>query len=245
MKKRFYFILKLIFIFSIFFDVNFTFLPSITIARICFLILLLLSINNIKVFNKTFYNFLFALTLVFLVALIQYYFSNDSAQLSRIVWFTLFSIIAPFLFVSFIKSRNELLFLISFAVALQAMFAILSFINPAIKELFYSLIIFTSNFNEDQVLRAVAFASIGGAGLSVIQSIGVISSLILLKTNKFSLYSYILLWFVVIIILISIVLIGRTGLFISFLCLLLYFISELKNFKNIITIIIRKCTNIF
>ena len=202
MKKRFYFILKLIFIFSIFFDVNFTFLPSITTARICFLILLLLSINNIKVFNKTFYNFLFALTLVFLVALIQYTFSTDSAQLSRIVWFMLYSIIAPFLFVSFIKSRNELLFLISFAVALQAIFAILSFINPAIKELYYNLIIFTSNFNEDQVLRAVAFASIGGAGLSVIQSIGVISSLVLLKTNKFSPYRNFLLWFVVIIIVI-------------------------------------------
>lgn len=236
MKKRVYFILKLIFIFFIFFDINFTFLPSITTARVCFLILLLISINKKKLLTKAFYNFLFALTLVFLVALIQYYFSTDSAQLSRIVWFTLFSIIAPFLFVSFIKSRNELLFLISFAVAFQAMFAILSFINPAIKELFYSLIIFTSNFNEDQVLRAVAFASIGGAGLSVIQSIGVISSLILLKTNKFSLYSYILLWFVVIIILISIVLIGRTGLLISFLCLLIYFISELKNFKNIIAI---------
>ena len=236
MKKRVYFILKLIFIFFLFFDINFTFLRSITTARVCFLILLLISINKKKLLTKAFYNFLFALTLVFLVALIQYYFSTDSAQLSRIVWFTLFSIIAPFLFVSFIKSRNELLFLISFAVAFQAMFAILSFINPAIKELFYSLIIFTSNFNEDQVLRAVAFASIGGAGLSVIQSIGVISSLILLKTNKFSLYSYILLWFVVIIILISIVLIGRTGLLISFLCLLIYFISELKNFKNIIAI---------
>jgi len=173
---------------------------------------------------------------VFLVALIQYSFSSDSAQLSRLLWFTLYSIVAPFLFVSFIKSRNELLYLISFAVALQAMFAILSFINPAIKELFYSLVIFTSNFNEDQVLRAVAFASIGGAGLSVIQSIGVISSLALLKTNKFSLYRNVLLWFVVIIIVISIVLIGRTGLFISILCLLIYFISELKNFKNIIII---------
>jgi hypothetical protein len=236
MKKIFYFFVKLIFVFAIFFDINFTFLPSITTARICFLVLLLVSVNKKKVFAKTFYNFLFSLSLVFLVALIQYSFSSDSAQLSRLLWFTLYSIIAPFLFISFIKSRNELLYLISFAVALQAILTILSFINPSIKALFYNLIIFTSNFDEDQVLRAFAFASIGGAGLSVIQSIGVISSLVLLKINNNGFYRTILLWFVIIIIIVSIVLIGRTGLFISFFSLIIYFINQIKKIKNIVLI---------
>ena len=235
-REKLSFLLKIIFVFGLLYDINFTFLPSITTARVCFLLLLLLSVNKKKVFSKTFVYFLLALTFVFLVALIQSFFSSDSTQVSRLLWFTLYGIITPFLFVNFTKSRNEFLYLISFAVAIQALLSVFSFINPSIKSLFYNLVIFTSNFDEDQVLRAVAFASIGGAGLSVIQSVGVIASLVLLKTNKFGLYKSVLLWFIITIIVISIVLIGRTGLFISFLCLLIYFISEIKSFKNIVVI---------
>ncbi|WP_170857200.1 hypothetical protein [Flavobacterium micromati] len=207
-------------------------MPSFTTARIAFLFLVLMSImRNYGIPKKVFY-YLFVLFLVLAVAFIQFIFKSDSTQLSRLFWFMIYGVISPFLFVNFLKSRKEFLLLVSVAVVIQAVLSILSFMNPAIKALFYNLVIFTSNFEEEQVLRAVAFASIGGAGLSVIQSLGVISSIALLKLNDFSIYNKVLLWVGITITLISIFLIGRTGLFISFLFIAGYLISEIKSFKS-------------
>ncbi|SDW70585.1 hypothetical protein SAMN05444338_104136 [Flavobacterium degerlachei] len=235
-NEIFNFIGKLLFIFGFLYDINFTFLPSFTSARLAFLFLLLLFLKKNHGISKNALYYILVLFFVFSIALIQFVLVPDSTQLSRILWFSIYGVISPFLFVNFLKSRNEFLILVSVAAAIQAVLSIFSFINPSVKALFYNLVIFTSNFEEDQVLRAVAFASIGGAGLSVIQSLGVISSIALLKINNFGIYRTILIWLMMAITVVSIFLIGRTGLFISLLCIFIYFISEIKSLKKIIVI---------
>ena len=98
----------------------------------------------------------------------------------------------------------------------------------------YDLVIFTANFDEKQTLRAVGFSSAGGASLSLVQSFGVISSLILLHFLQYSIKVRLLLWVNIILILISIFLIGRTGLIISFLAILIYLIPHLLSLKKVI-----------
>lgn len=227
-------LIKCIFIFGFIYDINFSFLPRLTTGRLCFLALIIYSIFKKKGIPRVAMSFILILCFILVIVLMQYSYSSDSTQISRIIWFTLYGILSPFLFINFIKSKNEFLYLISIAVVIQAGLSIFSFINPSIKSLFYNLIIYTSNFDEDQSLRAVGFASIGGAALSVIQSIGVITILFLFRTNVFGFYKSLLLWGGIIVIILSIVLIGRTGLFISFFCILLYFISEIRNVKNVI-----------
>lgn len=233
-KGKLEFLLKYIFVFGFIYDINFTFLPSLTSARICFLILLLTSIFNRKNIPRSVLSIMLIMLFILCVSLFQYSFSLDSTQVSRIIWFTLYGLIAPFLFTEWIKSKNEFLNLVTAAVAFQSILSILSFINPAVKSLFYSLIIYTSNYDEDLTLRAVGFASIGGASLSVIQSLGVITALILLKINDFKLYKTIQIWLSIILIVLSTILIGRTGLFISLLCIVIYFITEIRSIKNVL-----------
>ncbi|AJW64770.1 hypothetical protein [Elizabethkingia miricola] len=227
-------LIKCIFIFGFIYDINFSFLPSLTTGRLCFLVLIIYSIFKKKGVPRIAKSFILLICFILAIVLIQYSYSSDSTQISRIIWFTLYGIVSPFLLVNLIKSKNEFLYLVSIVVFTQAGLSIFSFINPSIKSLFYDLIIYTSNFDENQSLRAVGFASIGGAALSVIQSIGVITILLLLRTNSFGFYKLLLLWTGIIVIIISIILIGRTGLFISFFCLFLYFVSEIKNIKNIV-----------
>lgn len=232
MKNYAILFIKAIFVFAILFDINFIFLPSITTARVAFLGLLLIPIKGRFYFPKSLIYFLGVIFFVFVVVLFQFVFSHDSTQCSRLLWFIIYGLLIPVLFKKHLKNRNEFLLLMGMATGLQALLSILSFTVPAVKNLFYSLIIFTANFDASLSLRATGFASIGGAGLSVIQSIGVISILALMKFNKYGFVKTTFLWIVVLIILASTFIIGRTGLFISLFAIVIYFISTKIRIKN-------------
>lgn len=233
MKKRIIFLVKLILVFALLYDINFTFLPSITTARMAFIALALVTIKPQFRFPKNLIYFLGVVLFVFVIALFQFSYSHDSSQCSRLLWFMIYGLITPVLFKEHVTNRNEFLLLIGLAVSLQALLSILAFINPAIKGLFYNLIIYTSNFGEDQTIRAAGFASIGGAGLSVIQSVGTIALLLLLRLNNWSLFKTILLWAGVVLVLCSTFIIGRTGLFISLFAIAAYIISNKLSIKTV------------
>lgn len=228
------FLLKLILIFALLYDINFVLFPSITTTRLAFLSLVLLNIKNRNPFPRAPFYFLGIVFFIFVVSLVQFIFSSDSSQSSRLFWFSLYGIITPFLLEKHLKNRNEFLFLISLAVSLQAILSIFSFINPSVKGLFYNLIIFTSNYDETETIRATGFASIGGAGLSVIQSTGIIATLILMKLNSFSFVKSALLWGLIFVIAGSTFIIGRTGLFISIFAIGVYILSCKFKSKNIL-----------
>jgi hypothetical protein len=233
MKKRFYFFLKLIFVFAILFDINFTFLPSVTTSRLAFISLLSLTFIRKDKINISCVFYLLVLSVILMFSIGQFLYSSDFTQCSRLIWFCLYGIVTPFLFVNYIKGRNEFFWLISIAVVIQAVLTICSYLNPAVKGIFSSLIIYTSNFDETNTLRAMGFASVGGASFSVIQSTGVISLLILDRLNSFKFFKRILLWISILIVFISIFFIGRTGLFISIFAILVYFISLGFKLKNV------------
>ena len=228
----FSFPIKLALIFSFLFDVNFILFPGLTTARFSLVFLLMFSVLfNFKI-SRISFKALAVVGFVFLLCFLQYLGSKETTQISRIIWFALYGIVAPMLFVQAIKDPKEFFLLITVACALQALIAIFSFINPNMKAMLYDLVIFTANFDEKQTLRAVGFSSAGGASLSLVQSFGVISSLILLHFSQYTFKERILLWVSIVLILISIFLIGRTGLIVSFLAIVIYLMSHVLSLKK-------------
>jgi O-antigen ligase len=114
---------------------------------------------------------------------------------------------------------------------------IFSFLIPSVKSVFNNLILSSSNYDETNVLRAMGFASVGGASFSVIQSTGVISLLILLKFINLNYIKRFLIWISILIILVSIFFVGRTGMFISFIAIFIYVISLKVKFRNVAVIL--------
>ncbi|MDP4681170.1 MAG: hypothetical protein NWS46_12500 [Cyclobacteriaceae bacterium] len=234
MISVFNFSIKLILIFFLLFDVNFLALPIITTARLAMgIIFLICFFRKVQIPRKALY---YLVVLVFILGLVflQYLYSNEATQLSRFTWFVLYGIFTPLILVQVVKNRSEFFLLVSVATAVQAVIAIISFVNPSLKSILYNSIIFTANFDETQVLRAVSFSSVAGASLSLVQSFGVISSLLMLHFSECSFKYRVLLWANIILILISIFLIGRTGLIISFLAILIYLIPFLLSLKKVI-----------
>jgi len=132
------------------------------------------------------------------------------------------------------KDKNEFFLLVTLSTFIQAIIALTSFITPSFKMFLYSTVIFTANFDETQVLRAVSLSSVAGASLSVIQSFGVISALLLLRYTSFSAKFTLFLWLQILVITISIFIIGRTGLIISFLAIFIFLFSFRFTIKRII-----------
>lgn len=237
MKKKFYFFLKLLFVFAILFDINFKFLPSLTTSRIAFFSIVILAFFRKDKLSIYYIYYLFILLIILFFSILQFFYSGDFSQPSRIIWFTLYGIVAPFLFKNYIKSYNEFFCLISVAVLIQAVMTIFSFLMPSVKSVFNNFILSSSNYDETNVLRAMGFASVGGASFSVIQSTGVISLLILLKFNNLNYIKRLLIWISILIILISIFFVGRTGMFISFIAIFIYVISLKVKFRNVAVIL--------
>lgn len=232
--SRLFFSIKFILIFLILYDINFNAFPSFTSARLSFIILLLISLfKNVKITRLQYY-YLCLIISVLILAFIQYLFSNEPTQISRLFWFIIYGLITPIILNQYFKDYKEFFLIVVCATSLQSIISIISFINPVFKSLLYSTVIFTTNFDEKQILRAVAFSSVGGASLSLIQSCGVISALFLIKFNIVSNLSKIFIWALIILILISTLIIGRTGLIISGFSILIYFVSEKLNYKKII-----------
>ncbi len=221
----FSFPIKLALIFSFLFDVNFIALPGLTTARLSLVFLLMYSILFKYKMSRVCLNALAVVVFVFLVCFLQYMGSRESTQISRIIWFALYGIVTPMLLVQALKDQKEFFLLITIACALQALIAIFSFINPSMKAMLYNLVIFTANFDEKQTLRAVALSSAGGASLSVVQSFGVISGIFLLKYYSPNFMQSVFLYLGIIIITLSTFIIGRTGLVVSLLAIVVYILS--------------------
>lgn len=225
MKKRLLLLVKLFCIFAILYDINFSALPGLTTSRFALLSLLVVQFLNKNSFSKKGVSFLVFLIILIIFSIFQFSYSDDFTQTSRLIWFSFYSIICPFILTRYISSKNEFFWLVSIAAFIQALITIIAYLDPAFKSVLATSIISTSNYDETNVMRAIGFASIGGASLSLIQTTGIMSILFLQRFNSFSLYIKLLLWVQLIFILISIVFIGRTGLVVSFFAIMVYILS--------------------
>ncbi|WP_295231677.1 hypothetical protein [uncultured Chryseobacterium sp.] len=213
------FFLKLLYIFFVIYDIDFTFSPSFTTARISIVtIILILILKRKKIeFQRRTVNFLLVLLFLIACSILQAAFSNDFTQTSRLFYFTVISLLGAYFIIPFIRSRNELLWLFLIACSIQGVIVLYGFFVPAFKLTLETYIIYGANFGIDNLYRSVGFSSSSGAALSVIQCIGVISAGLLITTNFRNGFTKIIVIVLGLVCFVSIFVVGRTGLWISFI----------------------------
>jgi hypothetical protein len=235
-------LIKLVTVFFLFFDTNFKFAPGFTSARCAFLGLLIVVLSRAIIskkkisrsFLKEHVYFLVVLSFVFFFAAIQYFFSNDITQIARLTYFTIFALITPFLLLKVIRTRKEFLLMIGIAVTIQSVLTLSSYFIPSVKNLFVNLILYNANFSSEFNLRALGFVSVAGATFSVIQFTGVVALLIVIRNYSLSYVQKILSWIAIVITLLAILFIGRTGLFLSLVAIAVFVLSYTLSLKRIL-----------
>ncbi len=232
-NKRF--LINSLLIFCIIYDISFVRLPGLTTGRIAFVFICFKSISDYKStrFNRDLVYFLSFLALLFTASLIQYLNSMDFVQSSRILWFSIYSIITPFLLRKYFLNLEEFLYSILFVTSLQSIIAINSFLNPIVKQSILNSIVVGGNDIEEGIYRAISFSGSSGAALSVIQFCGVFSGLMLLKYSYHTVLRSTIIWLGIFCCLLSTLIIGRTGLICSLLSIF-YFLFSIINFKKIV-----------
>lgn len=231
--KRF-FLIKFIVVFFIIYDFSFVAFPSLTSGRIALLIIVydLLYRRKITISRNIVY-FLAILFILLIGSLIQYISSNDFIQSSRLLWFTIYSVITPVFLSKWFKDSKEFLQIFLLATTLQSVIATFSFFNPLVKQNILNIIIVGGNDMEEIIYRAISFSGASGAALSVIQFCGVFSGLILLKSFTHSIKNSALIWICVVVTLLSTLIIGRTGLLCSLLSIIVFSVPQF-NFRKLV-----------
>ena len=221
-------------IFFLIYDFGLLILPGLTTGRLIFILLCLFQIFIQKTFfvNKKLQVFLSVLLLIFLASLIQFINSDDFKQSSRLIWFTIYSIITPFLLLKIFKDKIDFLNAFFIATTIQSIITIGSFLNPEFKQFILSAIVVGGNDIKDG-FRAIGFTSASGAAFSVIQFCGVFSGLMLLKYTRDNLIKSIFILIFIVIGLLSTLIIGRTGLLCSIIAII-YFLFINFNLKKAI-----------
>lgn len=240
-KSSFFFVFHLFLLFGILFDINFHFMPGLTSGRIAFFGCLIFFLSKVSVKNIKFRNvdlfFSLCLFFLFVISLLQFLNSNDFTQSSRLIYFSVYGFFCPHLIVRFIDSKFYFLILIGISCFIQSILTISSYLIPDFKLFLEEIIIYNTNYNSSLTIRALGFSSNGGAALSVVQSLGILSYLIILRNFKFKFWFQFLFWLQIFFILISIFFIGRTGLIVSLFCIVGYIVSSKKIFKSLLLLL--------
>jgi hypothetical protein len=206
-------LISILLVFFIIYDIEFSFLPYLTTARISFFVLLIVTFNKLK-FDSNFFWGSVIFGSIFLYSLIQSYFSSEPTQSLRIFWFVLYGWILPSILCSYINRASQFFNFLFIAVSIQAVLVILMFFNLEIRTQVLQLIRVATNItDESSFQRAFGFTSLTGATFSIVQSLGFFAGVYQLKVNANNIapYKKLLQWLALIIILLSTFLIGRTG----------------------------------
>ena len=227
------FIIKIILIFFIIYDFGFIAFPSLTSGRVVLLAIFIYSlIKKDILINKEVAFFSIFIFILFVASLIQFINSDDFIQSSRLFWFTIYSIITPFLLLKIFKDKIDFLNAFFIATTIQSIITIGSFLNPEFKQFILSAIVVGGNDIKDG-FRAIGFTSASGAAFSIIQFCGVFSGLMLLNYTRDNLIKSIFIWIFIVIGLLSTLIIGRTGLLCSIIAII-YFLFINFNLKKAI-----------
>lgn len=221
----------------IIYDISFATIPSITTGRLALFFLIIYSIKKISVYRNL-SNKALVFSFFFLVACIQSFFSDDFTMVSRVFWFTIYSFIASLIIAYFAQKNNiYIISVILMAITLQSILIIIIFMNFDLRLMVYDIISIGANFEAEDIYRSIGFTSKAGASLSIIQAFGIIAGLIHLRTQMAKYKILIIL--AILINLIAVALIGRTGLVLSVMAILYYilFIQKLNSAKSYILIL--------
>ncbi len=150
--------------------------------------------------------------------------------------FFLFYVKIKFKYIDYI---NFILKLLLFIISIQSFFVILSFINIDFKLYIDTILPYIGHIGADRMDRLRGISNSSGAALSIVQGIGAYISLLLLDKEKKVLKKILFLSLIVLNIL-AILFIGRTGLVLFVLCggLYILFTLSLTTLKNIFYIVL-------
>jgi hypothetical protein len=233
LNKRF--LICTVLIFCLIYDISFVKFTGLTTGRIALLLffIYLAASKEIKI-NKNCVYFIIFVSLIFIASLIQFISSNDFIQSSRLLWFSIYSIIVPFFFSKYLYNLKDFLFSFLLATSLQSIIAINSFFSPAVKQYISSVIVVGGNDLDEGIYRAISFSGPSGAALSIIQFCGVFAGLILVKFFSLSRLKSFMVWGAIVLCLFSTLITGRTGLLLSLLSIILFLLSMI-NFRRVVS----------
>lgn len=215
-------------LFLILYNVSFRFNASLSTGRLAVFVLFLWALR----LRKSPINFLRSKVMMVFLSLpavvLQYFLIPDFGQLSRFINLAIYSYVGAALVVIIARDVKVVLVAILLAISVQSIIIIFSFFSMEYREWFDAIqAVSASNYDANYIYRAPGFSSAGGAGLSVIQSLGVLVGWLLLKRN--SVYSVVsrkfayLVFFAMGLSVISCFLVGRTGIILSGIFLILFF----------------------
>jgi hypothetical protein len=231
-------VISFVLIFFILYDINFNFLPFFTTGRIAFLFLLITSFNKTN-FDNIFYWGCIIFGLLLFYALFQRIYSAESIQTSRLFWFLIYGWILPYVVLFYFKKAEQVYFFIFLVAILQAILVFVMFFNIEIRFQIMGMLKVVTNITQNETLqRAFGFTSLTGSTFSIVQAGGFFSGVYYLTRTTFnSILIKLLIWLGLIAILLSTVLIGRTGLLIS-IFFLVYYLIFISNTKQKIIILL-------
>ena len=232
-------VISFVLIFFIIYDINFNFLPYFTTGRIAFLFLLITNFNRIH-FDNLFYWGCTIFALLLFYSLFQSIYSSESIQTSRLFWFIIYGWVLPYLVLFYLKKAEQVYFFVFLAATLQAILVFVMFFNIEIRFQIMGMLKVVTNITQLETLqRAFGFTSLTGSAFSVVQASGFFSGIYYLSRTSFnSILFKLFIWIGLIGILLSTVLIGRTGLLISIFFLVYYFIFISNTKQKIIFLLI-------
>lgn len=226
-------VLNTVFIFLVIYNISFKFAPVFTSARVAILLLAAYFIVRGLKWPFKIVPHAFLILAFLLPVLVQYSFSGDSTQTSRIVHLFLYSFVGAALLAALAGNLRVALLSYAIAVACQSMVIISAFFNMDLREKIDSLVVIGSNYGVENLYRAPGLTSSSGADLSVIQAMGVVAGIWFLHITKGRRKEHLTIFVAVLIALsgVSTIFVGRTGLIVSVVFIAGYVLANFSVFK--------------
>jgi hypothetical protein len=221
-------------IFFITYNISFSAFPAASTGRVGFVLLLLLAgkdfFSTLQCQPSSFFlgNTGIAICLVWSVIVYAFVGGDDATQISRLIHFFLYCVIAPLLMVAYSKyDIRAFLFAYGGSALLQSAFIYASFFSSDIRELLSEHLVLLGNYDFFHRFRATGLTNSGGALLSIAQALGVAALLLALRLSSSSLAVTLLTWLAIFFIVTSVFPVARTGLALSLSFIAIYGLSIL------------------
>ena len=208
--------------FSILYNISFRFNESVTSARLAILALLLWLFFFGRRHRASFDWRLLVIFIPVPYVIIQWVIIGDSGQISRFFHLALYSYVGALIVSRLIGDLRVLLVVLLFVIALQAVILLLSFISIEYRGWLDAIVVTGGNYDAFNLYRAPGLTSDAGSSLSVVQSLGVLcGGLLLMLRRGFACRLEVLgVLGLMLLCLVSCAVVGRTGLYLSLVFLL-------------------------
>lgn len=222
------FALKVVLTFGLVFNLSFTAAPVLTSGRIAvFCMFLIYGSACYKLFVKFIeefkLGFLVFFTLIpFSLCWMVFNGTDDVVMFSRALWFLIYTLMATFLYarMSEYNIRSAMSYYMV-AIIIQAFFVFNTVVDPDFRDWVEHVLVMGGNVDFSEGVRFSGFTNSGAASVALQLGLGVAAALVLFSQSR-SNFSRIVLLFSAIVISISTVFVGRTGLYVSLLFLLAF-----------------------